>query len=584
MSAQNLSEPFPAEFALPNRALAAALALAEEEGIPVFPCRPDKKPHTLHGLKDASTNLEQIEQWWRQWPSALIAIPTGRASKLLVIDIDPEGADWYALHGSELNAGRVHKTRRGHHLLYRIPGTEIRNSAGKIAPGVDVRGEGGYLIWWPAHGLEAIGDLADIVEPPSWLMDLLTAMATNATSTTVNSTPGVIGCGRRNDTLSREAYRLRRLGASVSQIETVLSTINETLCSPPLLSEEVQQIARGKASIAAPEAVSLVLRPIHEIVAERRETMWLLPKILEANVIAVLAGQRGTFKSFIALDWAIRMALAGHHGAVLSGEGAGLDRRVAAWMQHHGRDVELEKLPLVALERPLNLNVTSELDALKAAVAALPKTPAFIVIDTLSKFSAGLDENDNGEVAAFLSALSAGLREAFNCSVLLVAHSGHGDAKRPRGASALMTNPDAEYIVERPGQGMTVTVTRDRFKDTASLPPLAYTARVIDLGRQDAFGQPVTSLALDSADMPVNEAKAKTGMGRNQERGLAALREWVRSNQASTHVASNDLHDLLKTQGLKDRNRRSEVINFLVNIRVLTPAVGGHIVHPEVLQ
>jgi hypothetical protein len=328
----------------------------------------------------------------------------------------------------------------------------------------------------------------------------------------------------------------------------------------------------------------IVLRPIHEIVAERRETKWLLPKILEANVIAVLAGARGSMKSFIGLDWGIRMAIAGHPGAILSGEGAGLDRRVAAWMQHHGQDVDLHALPLVALERAINLNVATELAALTDALAALPKPIAFIIIDTLSKFSAGLDENDNGEVAAFLSGLSAGLRDAFGCTVLLIAHSGHGDVRRPRGASALMCNPDAEYIVDRPGQGMTVTVSRDRFKDTASLPPLAYTARVIDLGRKDACGDAITSLALDRASAPDQTLKPKAGLGKNQERGLSALREWTRGNPGATHMPSTDLQELLKAQGVKDRNRRSEVITFLVNLSILTPAVGGHIVHPEALE
>jgi hypothetical protein len=558
--------------------LPAAMALAEEYGIPVFPCRPDKKPYTPHGLKDATTSLEQLAAWWDQWPNALIGVPTGRASKLLVIDIDPDGAEWYTQQADRLKPGRVHKTRRGHHLLYRMPDIEIRNSASKIASGIDIRAEGGYAIWWPAHGYEAIGDFDDTGELPVWVVDLLKATGTVSTTGTG---AGVIGHGRRNDTLSREAFRLRRTGASVHQIETVLTTMNQALCSPPLPDEEVQQIAAGKASVTRDEP-QLVLRPIHEIVAERRETVWLLHKVFEANVLAVMAGARGTFKSFIALDWVIRMAIAGHPGVILSGEGAGLDRRVAAWIQHHGRDVDLQSLPLVALERPLNLNIVTELAALSAAVAALPKAPAFIVIDTLSKFSAGLDENDNGQVAAFLSGLSVGLREKFGCSVLLIAHTGHGDSKRPRGASALMSNPDAEYIVER--MGMTVTVTRDRVTDTASMPPLAYTASAVDLGRLDASGEHVTSLALDSTDAPALALKPKAGLGKNQERGLSAMREWIRTNPDTKHMASTDLQELLKAQGITSRARRLEVIQFLTNIRALHPAVGGHAVHEGALQ
>jgi len=99
-------------------------------------------------------------------------VPTGNAPGLLVVDVDPTGAEWYREHQLDLRCGRVHRTRRGHHLLYRMPEVEIRNSAGRVAPGIDVPGEGGFVIWWPACGLETVGDLADVTEPPGWLLKL----------------------------------------------------------------------------------------------------------------------------------------------------------------------------------------------------------------------------------------------------------------------------------------------------------------------------------------------------------------------------------------------------------------------------
>ena len=50
------------------------------------------------------------------------------------------------------------------------PGT---TSTSKIALGVDTRGEGGYIIWWPAEGFEVEGELDDMSEPPSWLLEQL---------------------------------------------------------------------------------------------------------------------------------------------------------------------------------------------------------------------------------------------------------------------------------------------------------------------------------------------------------------------------------------------------------------------------
>lgn len=232
--------------------MAAALELAEEWRLPVFPCRPDKKPHTRHGLKEASTNVERITEWWNRWPGALVGVPTGCASRLVVVDIDPDDAEWYREHIHDLRCARVHQTRRGHHLLYRMPEVEIRNSAGRIAPGVDVRGEGGFVIWWPAHGLEAVGGIEDLTELPGWLLDQLR----NGVSSSARPEQVYITEGGRNDYLSREAYRLRKQGASIQEITQVLRAVNEARCRPPLDDREVAVIAAGKARVE-PEAIDV---------------------------------------------------------------------------------------------------------------------------------------------------------------------------------------------------------------------------------------------------------------------------------------------------------------------------------------
>lgn len=350
---------------------------------------------------------------------------------------------------------------------------------------------------------------------------------------------------------------------------------------PPIEAyDEFQISAVAKPSTPQEVKPRIVLRRAHEIVAEKRETTWLLHKILEACVLAILAGARGTFKSFIALDWLMRIALQGHTVAILSGEGAGLDRRIDAWMRTHAPDIDLENMSVLVLERPLNLSLASDMEALREAFGALSSKPSVVAIDTFSKFAAGIDENDNSEVAAYLSALSECIRDSFGATVLLVAHSGHGDVRRPRGASSLMANPDCEYIVERPNPAaMTVTVSRERFKDGAALPPLAYEAKVVDLARMDAYGERVTSLALHSSDMPQQKPKAA---GKNQQNAMVALREWFRVNPDATHITSIAIKELLKAQGLSDQ-RRPEVLTYLVNIRVLTASVGGYTIDKGML-
>jgi hypothetical protein len=331
------------------------------------------------------------------------------------------------------------------------------------------------------------------------------------------------------------------------------------------------------AQIAEPEA-KLRFRHISEIIAEKREPDWLLDDVIEANVLAVLAGKRGSFKSFVALDWAMRVAQTGQAVGILSGEGAGLDRRADAWIRTHAPDTELMDLPLFAIERAINLNSASDMDRLQAATDDLDKAPALIVVDTLAKFSAGLDENSNSEVSEYLARLSWAIRDKYECTVLLVAHSGHSEDARPRGASALMANPDAEYMISRQSPvAMNVTVSRERFKDCPAMPPLGYEATIVDLGRLDKRGQPVTSLALKTSDV-VTQAPSKRN-GVNQERALTALRELHRANPDCTFLSSIDMQALCKAQGI-NRKRRIEVVAFLVSTGILTPSIGGHTFDP----
>jgi hypothetical protein len=107
---------------------------------------------------------------WRKAP--LVGAPTGAKNGFSVLDIDPKGFGWYAEKFGAIPETRRHETPRGVHLLFRHA-PELRGSIERVAPGVDVRAQGNYVIWWPREGL-AVDDWP-IADWPEWLLALAKA-------------------------------------------------------------------------------------------------------------------------------------------------------------------------------------------------------------------------------------------------------------------------------------------------------------------------------------------------------------------------------------------------------------------------
>lgn len=210
-------------------------------GWPVFPTE-GKRPLAAaapHGLRSATTDLTTARSWWQRWPDAGVAIVTGAVSGLVVVDVDgDEGVA--ALKALEAEHGALPRTRLaqtgggGWHLLFAHPGVEVRNSAGRLGPGLDVRGDGGYVIAPPSpHPSGSTYRWIRKREPlpaPEWL---LTSMRPPATAPRPHAVPAasvrastpwataalrgeveaVAGAqpGTRNATLNAAGFRLGQL-------------------------------------------------------------------------------------------------------------------------------------------------------------------------------------------------------------------------------------------------------------------------------------------------------------------------------------------------------------------------------------
>jgi len=291
--------------------------------------RPGKHPRTEHGLKNASTNEDQIRRWAAEWPDSNWGLATGPASGLFVLDRDPGGeASLAALeteHGSDWLGTLQAETPHGGHGYYQYPadlearGLEIVNSVRKLAPGLDIRGKGGYVLLPPSRLRDGAyrwsngGSSTPILAAPDWLLakivrPISAPKAVERKNDPESSSSGVIEAGARNDTLASLAGSMRRRGMSPEAIEIALQTENKVRCNPPLAAEEVSGIATSISQYPPesddpwPDVVPINYSPVEPfdphilpeslrpIVADISERMQTPPDYGAAAMLVTLAG------------------------------------------------------------------------------------------------------------------------------------------------------------------------------------------------------------------------------------------------------------------------------------------------------
>lgn len=288
--------------------------------------------------------------------------------------------------------------------------------------------------------------------------------------------------------------------------------------------------AEASAAIVADAAAGGLARPLTHVLAHPTKPRWLIRDVLEHGTIVLVAGPRGSYKSFVALDWSMQVATRGEPVYVVSAEGGDFDRRAQAWLQEKTFDPDTVP-PLYVVEQRIDLNTKDGIERIRQDCQRLGIRPTMFVLDTFSKLSGGLDENSNSEVKQFIGRIDNGLKRAFGATVLLVAHTGHSDTSRARGASALEADTEAAHIVLRDHLAGTVNISRERFKASPELPPLTYKPRIVRLGRTDEEGVEITSIVLDAVQS-VAAAGPKRKLGKNQRLLMDTLKSIAADGRA----------------------------------------------------
>lgn len=264
----------------PKGSLGAAAIYYASLGWAVFPLVPCDKVPLIgkkaggNGLHDATTDPAQITTWWSETPDANVGLVTGDKSGIVVVDVDGENGEAALAHYGEIPTTVESRTGKGRHLLFR--GANVRNSAGKLGPQLDVRGEGGYIVAPPSihpNGSQyqwARGRHPGALEL-SPLPETISARLAGVvggivpTGDTGRSAVDIalhgVDEGGRNQALAEYVGRQFALGARELEVLAIARGINATEFRPPLPEAEVEAVVRSIALAHAKSRAPKLIGP-----------------------------------------------------------------------------------------------------------------------------------------------------------------------------------------------------------------------------------------------------------------------------------------------------------------------------------
>ena len=549
--------------------LAWALAYAQI-GWHVLPLEPGQKQPlgrlVPRGMLDATTDLQTIRSWWMRHPTAGVGVALAQ-SGLVAIDVDPRngGSDTFeqlqAEHGSLRSEVMAYTGGGGEHHVFVVPHGHQISLPGTLGPGVDVKANG-YIVVEPslhpsgrAYGWEGSSSPLDGVVPsplPDWMRNLrVRAIAHPQPGGEVPVDPQQskdarealycldaddyhewvqAGMALHSTGWGGPAYAMWCSWSQQSQKFDATACRNkwasfhapgEMPGKPITLSWIFAKAAtcgwqNPAASIprigpAPIQAGGLVLS-VGELYERASAVRWAVKGLVPERSLGFVYGASGTFKSFLALDYALHRAYGirwmGRRTrqavpVYLAAEGgAGLMRRIEAW--HKDRGMNWQDCPMKVVIVPLTLRTHAR--DLCAAIKATGVEPGDLIVDTMSQTFTG-NENSNDEVADFLRVLGNELRDALNCTVIVVHHSGHSSTERPRGASAIVANVDFVFGVFRDEKEMLCTLDFMKIKDGERPSEEQFQLARIELGF-DEDGDTISSLSARHMADPEEVAEA----------------------------------------------------------------------------
>jgi Bifunctional DNA primase/polymerase, N-terminal/AAA domain len=578
--------------------LEGALQYAKQ-GVRVFPTISDedgkrqgekfrKTPLVRAWDQYATTDEAQIQAWAKEFPDCNWGgLPASIGA--CVFDLDRKnGKDGFAAfkalleqHNIRLpNTLAVETPSGGLHIVLR---GVVRNSGSKIADGVDVRGEGGYVLLpgsridGKPYTIKRPFDLDSIPDAPAKLIELASAQrhakqeaaADFVEDLAVNvrrfsaylerqdaPSPGSrdVDCFRHvcigrdfglsahsNAEITRDHWLSRdttpgddpdqftaddlaakiesAYGGNAQNAQGAYAHPDPKIAFAPAI--EAAAASEAKTENAAKPANDVdrrkrLLRPmLWDEYSQMPDPEWLIEGVLPAFGTGINFGTRGSFKSFVHLDWCIGVSLGRHPTLKIAKQGAtayciGEDpkafakKRVPAILDAHGVAVrDRQRVPFYIIPSVPLAQQVAEVEFVIAQLKATGQRFRLIVIDTVARSMRGLNQNDAGDAAILMAAMER-VREEFDCLVLGIHHVGHDDNTRAKGSTTFEDDVDVGWLFQGNKKDRLLQITNRKMRDDADGAKLFVRLRVADCG---VDGKEWKSLV----PTYVNEAEFKRG-------------------------------------------------------------------------
>lgn len=315
--------------------LDAALDYAEA-GFSVIPVRPsDKAPYTAHGLKEATTDAETIRGWWDRWPDANVAIACGKVShNIVVLDVDMKEKKnglqsinaWRVNHGDFPGTVIAHTPSGGCHYYFRVADPSLYKNRVEAIPGVDIRGDGAYVVAYPSVGVNGKWytwrhgvSCTEVEEIAEANMSVLELLEMNSRDSAANRQQDAakkqrvdmhhVPEGQRNDTLFRFASKM--VGSGISRDAALEAARAEVATwDNPLPDFEIVKTVDSAYNSYEPNEQNvysdiepepsdddIVVHTLDEF--EEKDIEWLIPGYVPKEQITIVAGTGGVGKTSV---------------------------------------------------------------------------------------------------------------------------------------------------------------------------------------------------------------------------------------------------------------------------------------------